>query len=57
MTACHLEDLRDAADAGLRTAYIPRPLEWGPGHPAPPAPDWVDLTATDIPDLARRLAP
>lgn len=57
MTACHLEDLRAAADAGLRTAYIPRPLEWGPDHPASPAPDWVDLTATDIPDLARQLAP
>jgi 2-haloacid dehalogenase len=56
MTACHLEDLRAAADAGLRTAYIPRPLEWGLGHPAPSAPDWVDVTATDIPDLARRLA-
>ncbi|MFJ9244728.1 haloacid dehalogenase type II [Streptomyces sp. NPDC101776] len=57
MTACHLDDLRAAADAGLRTAYIPRPLEWGPDHPAPPAPDWVDLIATDIPDLARQLTP
>ncbi|MFL5998009.1 MAG: haloacid dehalogenase type II [Streptomyces sp.] len=57
MTACHLEDLRAAADAGLRTAYIPRPLEWGPGHPAPSAPDWVDLTATDVVHLARQLAP
>ncbi|WP_406396558.1 hypothetical protein OG806_47490 [Streptomyces sp. NBC_00882] len=28
-TACHLADLR-AADSDLRTAYIPRPLEWGP---------------------------
>ena len=56
MAACHLEDLRAAADAGLRTAYIPRPLEWGPDHPASAAPDWVDLTADDIPDLARRLA-
>jgi 2-haloacid dehalogenase len=56
MTACHIEDLRAAANAGLRTAYIPRPLEWGPDHPTPPAPDWVDLTATDIPGLARQLA-
>ncbi|MFF0085301.1 hypothetical protein ACFYR1_37195 [Streptomyces canus] len=39
-------------DAGLRTAYFPRPLEWGPGPPAPPAPDRVDLTATDTLDLA-----
>lgn len=57
MTACHLEDLRAAADAGLRTPYIPRPQEWGPGHPAAPTPDRVDLTATDIPALARQLAP
>ncbi|MFJ8781725.1 hypothetical protein [Streptomyces sp. NPDC102476] len=57
MTACHLEDQPAAADVVLRTAYIPRPLEWGPGHPAAPAPDWVDLTATDIPALARQLAP
>jgi 2-haloacid dehalogenase len=56
MTACHVEDLRAAADAGLRTAYIPRPLEWGPDHPASPAPDWVDLSGRDIPDLARQLA-
>jgi len=27
MTACHVEDLRAATDAGLRTAFIPRPLE------------------------------
>lgn len=29
----------------------------GARHSAPPAPDRVDLTVTDIPDLARRLAP
>ncbi|CAM5719434.1 hypothetical protein AQI96_32360 [Streptomyces canus] len=49
MTACPLEDLRATADAGLHIAYSPRPLEWGPGHPDPPVPDRVDLTATDIP--------
>jgi 2-haloacid dehalogenase len=56
MTACHSDDLRAAADAGLRTAYISRPLEWGRDRPAPPTPNWVDLSATDIPNLARQLA-
>jgi 2-haloacid dehalogenase len=31
MVACHPSDLRAAAACGLRTAYVPRPLERGPG--------------------------
>jgi 2-haloacid dehalogenase len=30
MVAAHPGDLRAAAAQGLRTAYLPRPLEWGP---------------------------
>src|SRR5438105_7368850 len=30
MVAAHQGDLRAAARAGLRTAFVPRPLEWGP---------------------------
>lgn len=40
--------------AGLRTAFIARPLEYGPGstpHPAPQA----DLSASDLPELAQLL--
>ncbi|MFF4606530.1 haloacid dehalogenase type II [Streptomyces sp. NPDC001339] len=55
MVACHPDDLEAAAGAGLRTAYIPRPLEWGPEADPVPAPADVDLTATDVIDLARIL--
>ena len=33
MVAAHPSDLRAAAACGLRTAYVPRPLERGPGGP------------------------
>ncbi|MFI0451282.1 haloacid dehalogenase type II [Actinomadura sp. 6N118] len=56
MVACHPDDLAAAAKTGLRTAYVPRPLEWGPdAAPAAPPAD-VDLIADDIVDLARILA-
>jgi 2-haloacid dehalogenase len=29
MVACHPDDLDAAKAAGLRTAYVPRPMEWG----------------------------
>src|SRR5579859_673921 len=31
LVAAHPDDLRAAAAEGLRTAYVTRPLEWGPG--------------------------
>lgn len=63
MVACHPSDLAGARQAGLRTAYVPRPLEWGPadgqgasGRPeagsAPPPPPDVDFAATDMIELA-----
>ena len=56
LVAAHVGDLRAAAAAGLRTGYVPRPLEWGPaGHqPAPPDPDF-DVVATDFSSLADQL--
>jgi 2-haloacid dehalogenase len=48
MVACHPSDLDGAARAGLRTAYVPRPLEWGPGRTAPPPPASADLVADDL---------
>jgi 2-haloacid dehalogenase len=33
MVAAHPSDLRAAAACGLRTAYVPRPLERGPSGP------------------------
>ncbi|WP_225729325.1 MULTISPECIES: haloacid dehalogenase type II [unclassified Nocardia] len=56
MVACHPTDLAAAARAGLRTAYIPRPLEWGPDAPPVAPPADVDLIAADVVDLAEQLA-
>jgi 2-haloacid dehalogenase len=57
MVAAHPSDLRAAAACGLPTAYVPRPLERGPGGSlAPSEPGEFDLTAVDFEDLARRLS-
>jgi 2-haloacid dehalogenase len=56
MVAAHLNDLRAAKDVGLRTAFVPRPLELGPGGtPDLVADASVDLFAKDFNDLARLL--
>lgn len=56
MVAAHPGDLRAAARAGLRTAYVIRPLERGPGRPVDRNPDGeFDYTADDFIDLARQL--
>ncbi|MEX2468733.1 MAG: haloacid dehalogenase type II [Pseudohongiellaceae bacterium] len=56
MVAAHPGDLRAAARAGLRTAYVIRPLERGPGRPVDTNPDGdFDYTASDFLDLARQL--
>ncbi len=55
MVAAHPDDLRAAAETGLRTAYVPRSLEFGPGvQPEPPDPAF-DVTAEDFLDLAEKL--
>ena len=58
MVAAHEGDLRAARAAGLRTAFLPRPLEHGPegvGERAAPG-DW-DVVAEDMIDLAERERP
>ena len=56
MVAAHKGDLRAAAEVGLRTAWVPRPLENGPDRKKNTAPDpEFDHTAEDFLDLARRL--
>lgn len=54
MVAAHANDILAARAAGMRTAFIMRPLEFGPTRKAdePPA---ADVVATDLLDLATRL--
>ena len=56
MVAAHPWDLQGAARVGLRTAYVPRPGEWGEPETRDltPPPD-IDLAARDFADLATRL--
>ena len=56
MVAAHLGDLRAAKGVGLRTAFVARPLEYGPnGKPDLKADASVDLAAKDFNDLAGQL--
>jgi 2-haloacid dehalogenase len=56
MVAAHASDLLAAATCGLRTAFVARPLEHGPGHGADtPPPGSIDYSASDLADLARQL--
>jgi len=56
MVAAHNDDLHAARAAGLKTAFIPRPTEHGPGQATDLAPDsqW-DIIADDFQDLAWQL--
>lgn len=57
MVAAHLDDLAAARSNGLRTAYVRRPDEWGPGGTAPePGPgDRPDVVVDSITELADQL--
>jgi len=56
MVAAHLGDLRAAKAVGLRTAFVARPLEYGPdGKPDLKGDASVDVSAKDFNDLAARL--
>jgi 2-haloacid dehalogenase len=57
MVAAHASDLRAAAACGLRTAYVDRPLEFGPDRrgDVPRPDDRFDVVATGFDDLAARL--
>src|SRR5262245_51863998 len=56
MVAAHNGDLAAASKVGLRTAFVARPLEHGPGQTKDLAPEreW-DVAARDFVDLADRL--
>jgi 2-haloacid dehalogenase len=54
--AAHLNDLKAAHAFGLRTAFVPRPLEHGPGkEPASATGEPFEVVARDFVDLADKL--
>ena len=56
MVAAHKGDLRGGQRVGFKTAWVPRPLERGPGRDVDTTPDpEFDLTAVDFLDLAEKL--
>jgi 2-haloacid dehalogenase len=55
MVAAHSSDLAAAASAGLRTAFIARPDENGPGKGETAATGTVDLSVASVTALANRL--
>jgi 2-haloacid dehalogenase len=71
MCAAHPDDLKAAQALGLKTGYVPRPLERGPRNSAVPpgpmapgngpstseaTPVTFDVTATDFIELARKMS-
>jgi 2-haloacid dehalogenase len=56
MVAAHKDDLYAARKVGFKTAFVPRPLEFGPeGNPDLITDPSFDVTATDFIDLANEL--
>lgn len=58
MVAAHERDLNACSEVGLHTAYVHRPLEWGPGEADDverPDDSAYDIVADDFVDLAARL--
>jgi len=57
LVAAHKDDLHAARACGLKTAFVPRPREYGPAAKADITRDPAfDLHARDFNDLARQLA-
>jgi 2-haloacid dehalogenase len=57
LVAAHESDLKGAQAAGLHTALVPRPGEWGPdASPLPPPDPSFEYVASDFLDLARQLS-
>ena len=56
MVACHNFDLNAAQDAGMRTAFVRRPDEWGPEGPPDPNPNRAyDVVEPGFDELRRTL--
>ncbi|MCX6043684.1 MAG: haloacid dehalogenase type II [Chloroflexi bacterium] len=55
MVAAHPADLQAAQAVGMRTAFIPRPLEYGQYEPMSDQTSAFDVVEADFNDLAERL--
>lgn len=56
MVAAHKHDLKGARAIGMKTAFIPRPMEYGTQRKENTADEpWLDLYATDFDELAEKL--
>jgi len=56
LVAAHNADLQAASGCGFRTAFVARPIEYGPGQTTDLSADHdFDVIATDFVDLARQL--
>lgn len=56
MVAAHNADLVAAEGCGLRTGFVARPLEYGPGQTTDLTPEHAfDVVASDFADLARQM--
>lgn len=56
MTAAHKGDLKAAREAGMKTAFVPRPGERGPDHDVDTTnEDWIDVYAGSFEELAGKL--
>jgi 2-haloacid dehalogenase len=56
MVAAHKDDLRAAQRVGMRTAFVPRPLEFGPKRALDTDPDSsCEITARSFEELAATL--
>jgi len=56
MVTAHQGDLLAARQVGLRTAFVPRPLEFGPGHVPDMTPDpSFDRVVGDLDELANEM--
>jgi FMN phosphatase YigB (HAD superfamily) len=56
MVACHNFDFMAARAAGYHSAFVRRPMEWGPSGPPDPVPNPAhDLVVDTFFDLARQL--
>jgi 2-haloacid dehalogenase len=55
LVAAHPDDLRSAQTHGLRTAYVLRPLEWGPQGEAEELDPSFELVVEDLIELSEKL--